>query len=244
MRRFVVMLMVLNLAAFSQPAQQKAGLPPVVKLEMPPTNLWMHLAESLWPGIVGAGSALLGVWLTNKNNQKTNAANRQHASDIERTKDEIAAEAKIRDNRWAFRKDVYVNLVYSITDCILVLAQFHDLQLLVKFENPDADIQKRLEDHRARFMAASATFVRNANLAPLAIADSVLPVLMTLDKQLPAFFASQPERATSLKIIANFNAALSALQLAGREDLWGTPETDEEAETHLQAASPAHGNNP
>jgi hypothetical protein len=151
---------------------------------------------------------------------------------VESIKDEIAAKAKSRDNQWEFRKDVYVNLLTSITDVISALAQLHDLQVQfpVKLANPDGDLQKTLEDHRTTFRSASATFNRYAALAPLAIADSVLSVTMALDKQLPAFFLSNPERATSLlNAIANFNTARYALQVAGRKDLWDTLETQTES---------------
>jgi hypothetical protein len=63
------------------------------------------------------------------------------------------------------------------------------------------------------------------------MADSVVRVIMTLDKQLPAFFLSDPGRATSLmNIIANFNTARDTLQDAGRRELWGTPENEAEVE--------------
>src|ERR1019366_193506 len=37
---------------------------------------------------------------------------------VENIKDEIAAQAKSRDNRWAFRKDVYVNLITATSGLI------------------------------------------------------------------------------------------------------------------------------
>jgi multidrug efflux pump subunit AcrA (membrane-fusion protein) len=144
---------------------------------------------------------------------------------VESIKDEIAAEAKRRDNRWEFRKTVYVNLLTSITDVISALAQLHDLQAEFPIKSANPELQKTLEDHRANFRSASASFIRYAALAPLAIADSVLPITMALDKQLPASFLSNPEGATSmLGVIASFNNARDALQDAGREDLWGTLE--------------------
>jgi hypothetical protein len=122
MRRFLLTLTVLSVPGWSQPAQQSAQPPIVVKVEMPPTNPWVHLVEIVVPGIIGAGLALFGVWLTNKNNAATNAANRQHALDIEKIKDQIAAEAKSRDNRWEFRKDVYLNLITATSSLLVALA--------------------------------------------------------------------------------------------------------------------------
>ena len=118
MRRFFLTFTVISLAGWSQPAQQPAQPPIAVKVEMPPTNPWMRMMELVIPGIIGAGLALFGVWLTNKNNAATNAANRQHELDVERIKDEIAPQAKSRDNRWEFRKDVYVNLITATSGLI------------------------------------------------------------------------------------------------------------------------------
>jgi hypothetical protein len=85
MRQTFLLLTVLSFAGWSQqPAQQPAqALPPVVRVEMPPTN-----APNLWmlavPALVGALSAWIGVWLTNRNNrrqwdrQATLAAKQEH----------------------------------------------------------------------------------------------------------------------------------------------------------------------
>jgi len=153
---------------------------------------------------------------------------------VETIRDDIAAEAKRRDNRWEFRKTVYVNLLTSISDVISALAQLNELQVQFPTNVANPDSRKLLEEHRSTFRSASATFIRYAALAPLAIADSVLPITMVLDKQLPAFFLSNPQQATSmLSVIANFNAARDALQKAGREDLWGTLDMDTFAEEQI-----------
>jgi hypothetical protein len=186
MRRSFLILTAFGISGLSQAAAPQQGqLPPTVKVEMPPTNApnpWIHFAELIVPGIIGAGLALLGVLLTTKHNDKTNAANRQHQLEVEVAKAKIVAEYRSRDNRWVFRKDVYVNLLNSITDCILVLAQLNDLQVLfpAKLERPDADLQKRLEDNRAKFVSASVTFVRYSDLAPLASFLRKRPVAVKL----------------------------------------------------------------
>src|ERR1035441_3602085 len=113
MRRVLLTLFLISVSGWSQAAQQPAQPPIVVQVQMPPANPWMHLVEIVVPGIIGAGLALFGVWLTNKNNAATNAANRKQQLDVERIKDEIAAVAKSRDNRWAFRKDIYSGTVKS-----------------------------------------------------------------------------------------------------------------------------------
>ena len=51
MRRFLLTLTVLSISGWSQPLQQQAQPPIVVKVEMPPTNVWVHLVELIVPGI-------------------------------------------------------------------------------------------------------------------------------------------------------------------------------------------------
>jgi len=80
MRRSFLILTALSISAWSQPPAPQHQTPVVVKVEMPPTNApnaWRHFAELILPGIIGAGFAPLGIWLTTKHNDKTNAANRK-----------------------------------------------------------------------------------------------------------------------------------------------------------------------
>src|ERR1022692_1488795 len=123
MRRFLLIFTVLSVPGWSQlSAQQPAQPPIVVKVEMPRTNPWVHLVELVVPGIIGAGIAFLGVWLTTKSHAAENAANREHQLRLEVAKDKIAAEARSRDNRWEFRKNVYVNLVNVTSNLLVVVA--------------------------------------------------------------------------------------------------------------------------
>src|ERR1039457_3040879 len=60
---------------------------------------------------------------------------------VESIKDEIAAQAKRRDNRWEFRKDVYVNLITASHDLLKTL---HNLNYAVKLkEDPNEALRKR-----------------------------------------------------------------------------------------------------
>jgi hypothetical protein len=118
MRRRFLILTFLSTTAWSQPAPQQTHLPPVVKVEMPtsnPPNPWIHFAELILPGIIGASLALFGVWLTSRQNARTNTANRQHQLDVEIAKAKIAAEYRSRDSRWEFRKSVYTDLLTATT---------------------------------------------------------------------------------------------------------------------------------
>lgn len=81
MRRVLLTLTILSGAVWSQPAQQQAQLPPVVKVEMPPERIRTTLLKLAIPTILGASAALLGVWLTNRHNQQLNTANQRYESD-------------------------------------------------------------------------------------------------------------------------------------------------------------------
>jgi hypothetical protein len=69
MLRLFLTLTVLSVPGWSQPAQQPARPPIVVKLEAPivvkqdtpPTNPWVHLVGIVVPAIIGAGIAFLGI---------------------------------------------------------------------------------------------------------------------------------------------------------------------------------------
>src|SRR5271157_449795 len=111
MRRFVLLTFALAPLCLCQDLRgprSEASPPITVKVEMPPQNSWMRLVEVVVPGLIGAGIAFLGVWWTNRRNASENAANRAQQLELEAIKDRIAAEAKSRDNRWAFRKEVYL----------------------------------------------------------------------------------------------------------------------------------------
>jgi hypothetical protein len=64
--------MILSIFAYSQPTQAQA-LPPLVRVEMQPSNPpnpWMHAADVAVPAFIGALSAWIGVLLTISNNRK------------------------------------------------------------------------------------------------------------------------------------------------------------------------------
>jgi|ERR1017187_10321 hypothetical protein len=104
MRRVLLTLFLISVSGWSQAAQQPAQPPIVVQVQMPPANPWMRLVELVVPGIIGAGLALFGVWLTNKNNATENEANRKHQFEV-----------NSRQKRWEFRKDVYTRLLVCLT---------------------------------------------------------------------------------------------------------------------------------
>jgi hypothetical protein len=118
--RSILTFAVATFSGWSQPAPSQVQPPLAVQVEMPPTNFWMRFSELVVPALIGAGVAFFGVWLTNRTNERTNARTREHQQEMERIKDQIAAEAKERDNRWAFRKDVYSGVVKTISSLLLL----------------------------------------------------------------------------------------------------------------------------
>jgi hypothetical protein len=136
MRRFLFVLTVLSFPGWSQPAQQPAQPPIVVKVEMPPESIWtslLKLIPAILAGGVGGGITLFGVGQTNKRNAAENAANREHQLRLETAKAEIAAKYKSQDNRWEFQKTVYVSLIKDTTDSI----RFYEN---ISRMNPDARV--------------------------------------------------------------------------------------------------------
>jgi len=139
----------------------------------------MHLVELVVPGIIGAGLALFGVWLTNKYNAATNAANRLHQLDVERIKDEIAAEAKSRDNRWAFRKDVYVKPITSTSNLALRVSALATTTSNIRHrsQEPQPALELSLNQTLNELLRCQQDFFTQACLAPLAMADGITSVV-------------------------------------------------------------------
>jgi hypothetical protein len=230
MRRFLLTLTLLSVPCWSQPASQQPAQPPivvnldtpiVVKQDTPPTNPWAHLVEIVVPGIIGAGIAFLGVWWTNKRNAAENAANRQHALDIEKIKDKIAAEAKSRDNRWEFHKNTYIGLITAIEQVLSIMSECcvlmsHNLPLP--------------PDHLQRIHESIKQFSIAANLAPLAVSKGLLPLIKSTLSKIPSL--NEPTLPPNFfeSVMSSVYELREALQEAGRKDLWDTPETESKDE--------------
>lgn len=237
MRRFLLIFTVLSVSGWSQrPAQQPAQAPIVVKVEMPPESIWTSLLKVAIPTVLGAGLGagitLYGVWLTNKRNAAENAANREHALNIERIKDEIAAEARSRDNRWEFRKDVYSDLIR--TTCNLLTLFNESLAINQTYlSNPteaqfEQDFKDQLTAFHPRMRAAVVEYFILSNLSHLATADWLSQRFVKLSPMLnPSIKLASPEFTTTIvAAIDELNATLKTLCEAGRKDLWDTPEPE------------------
>jgi hypothetical protein len=146
---------------------------------------------------------------------------------VEGIKDEISAQRKRHDNRWEFRKDVYVNLVSAITaltrvqNGLSICARMHShLDGGTIVENA-----QRLVDQET---VAVDNFAKYVNLAPLAVADYVQATLQHVKPQLGGIDIRHPDAERRYReAVAGLDTLLITLQQAARRDLWGTPEHKE-----------------
>jgi hypothetical protein len=246
MRRSLLIFTLLSVPCWPQPAAQQPAQPPIVaKVEMPPTNPWVHLVELVVPGIIGAGLALFGVWVTNKRNAAENAANRENQLRLEIAKDKIAAEAKSRDNRWAFRKDVYSGLIRTICNILMdyneglainrvYLEHFNDPQVM-------ADFAHELKDRNPRTRAAANDFFIYSNLSPLAMAswvvEKITEVVPVVNPQSDGDLTSPDYAQTVAVEMKALNSLLNLICEAGRKDLWDTPEAEAKTEAATRPES-------
>jgi hypothetical protein len=160
---------------------------------------------------------------------------------VESIKDEIAAHAKSRDNRWEFQKDVYVNIISAISRMMRALARINSgLRLVNELGREGASatdlrmtsatqrLNAALDEHRV----SSDTFGKYLSLSFLAIAEEVAPLVVATWNTFEHSDLSTPE-----SIVANMPAKQAALgellgklQAAGRKDLWGESEPKAEVQ--------------
>lgn len=219
MRRFLLMLTVISFSAWSQPAQQQAQAPnanvrPANSTNQPlnAPNPWTQIGN-LAPGIITALSVLVAVWLTQRYQLR-----------LEFHKAELAAKYKSQDNRWAFRKDVYVNLVNSLTTVItcydLVYLKANEAQ-----ETPDIS-----HETNEKLKLAFDQFMIHVHLASLATAEEVDHLVQN---QLPKFVKISETDSATVEDYADLIQVLVKLRqdlcAEGRRELWGTPEPEARA---------------
>jgi hypothetical protein len=227
MRRFLFVLTVVSFPGWSQPAQQPAQPPIVVKVEMSPETFWATLLKLAVPTILGAGLGagitLYGVRQTNKHNASENTANRDHQLRLEIAKAEIAANYKSQDNRWEFQKTVYVRLIKDTTDSIRFYANISGM-------NPDARVEKL--DH---FRTITDSFMTHMCHARLAMANEAFVALEKATKgPLTPPDPSLSDEALRKNIDA-YSDLRNLLSIAGRNQLWGTPENEAKDEQGPEA---------
>jgi hypothetical protein len=149
---------------------------------------------------------------------------------VESIKDEIAAQAKSRDNRWAFRKEIYVHLVNATSRLIRAEVGLMTCAQSYSKSNDPSELNRGKEfvDERTK---ALEDFITILNLAPLAVADSLSIPMQAIRPPFSTVDIRQPDseklcRETKVTL-GNF---LLLLQEAGRKDLWGTPVLESKSE--------------
>ena len=158
---------------------------------------------------------------------------------VESIKDEIASEAKSRDNRWAFRKEVYVNLIAATNDLIraevaLRVCSRRLPQAPAATSDPNEESQSSILNIAKLAVeqqtAAAREFVRSASLAPLAMAGSIVDSIATIRPNITVVSIDDPNshrlHGEAIDVLSRF---LQELQAAGHRDLWGTPESEAKA---------------
>jgi hypothetical protein len=240
MRKILLVVTFMSFAAWSQPAQQQTQPPIPVRIEMPPESVWIMLLKVILPTILGAtlgsGITLYGIRQNNKHNAVENAANREHQLKVEIAKADIAAKYRSQDNRWAFRKDVYVNLLNDTTSLIRFYANYrltHADAQLVDSANTEAVLRVEREklEHWRELRTVTDALMNHFYLARLATADEVFGSLERATGDLlssPDLYSLDTEALT--RKIAAYGEFRRLLCDAGRKDLWGTPELEGKAD--------------
>jgi 3-methyladenine DNA glycosylase/8-oxoguanine DNA glycosylase len=126
---------------------------------------------------------------------------------VESIKDEIAAQAKSRDNRWAFRKEVYVNLIIATTDMLT------GCSALLNSIDKQATFQKDV-------LPFLTNFLRHAGLAQLATADPVPTLVSVAVNEIMRIDSRTAEFEQIRTLAAHLYSLRTSLLEAGRKDLW------------------------
>jgi phage-related protein len=136
---------------------------------------------------------------------------------VEGVKDDITTAAKSRDTRWAFRKEVYVNMLNVTTD--LTIAFNH---LLSHAEGTAQFNPLILQD----VAACGRQFSKYTALADLATADSVRALVQAvLPQVIETVRQDDPERVQKIRSQIGLLLTLKdKLAVEGRKDLWGAGE--------------------
>jgi hypothetical protein len=156
---------------------------------------------------------------------------------VESIKDEFVALAKSRDNQWAFRKDVYVNLITASTDLLAVLSQKPGLQRMKMSGRQLAEdagdlLAKQEESNSAKLADATSRFLLYANLSPLATADDVMAIIDNVRHQIakPVDYGGTNLEGQISEKLDIVQSLIQRLWVAGRKDLWDTPKSGVMAE--------------
>jgi outer membrane murein-binding lipoprotein Lpp len=138
---------------------------------------------------------------------------------VESIKDEIAAQAKSRDNRWNFWKDVYVALINDTTGWIRFYTNIKQTKTDARGEMNAESKAEFLQQHRT----LTDTFMNHVCLARLTLATEAINAIDTTAKDLltPMDLLSAAGLQTK---IDTYISLRNLLCVAGRNQLWDTPE--------------------
>jgi hypothetical protein len=146
---------------------------------------------------------------------------------IKTIKDEIAAEAKTRDNRWAFRKDIYVRLITSLLDVTYTYTRILNNRRGMK----RTDISDEYRKHQLQESLQAASELESkvheyqitVGRAPLASADGIIG---PFNENVKAVEEDLPDNIDDDSLIENLieqnEKMLTKLHEAGRKELWPT----------------------
>jgi hypothetical protein len=153
---------------------------------------------------------------------------------VESIKDEIAAQRKSHDNRWAFRKDIYCSTVKALF--MVIYGYMRVLQCLPLLKDENAETRARgermLKDAQTDLQLYGNEFMTNAVVAPLAMADDVASAVdAALKHTLQPVVLNGMDIDTKLlqMEIDRLTTLFGMITQAGRKDLWGTPEPEAKA---------------
>ena len=160
---------------------------------------------------------------------------------VEGIKDEIAAQAKSRDNQWALKKELYYNLIKSTSDMIRLnirRAELHEARInRYGGENLPDEFLKHLNGVSESYVMATDEFVTQCNLAPMGMANEVNALAKRVRKlfRKPVDFNSDGWRTQLDEMTSALKDLITALQVAARNDLWGTTDVPAKAEAAKQS---------
>jgi hypothetical protein len=240
MRRYQLVLTFITVAGWSQTVQPQAQPPIPVRIEMPPESVWMVLLKVVLPTVLGvalgSGITLYGMRQSNKHNAAENKANREHQLQVEIAKAEIAAKYKSQDNRWEFRKEVYYNTIKALFMVISGYMRVLQSQPLLKHENAEtrARAEQMFKDAQTDLKLYGTQFMTNAIVAPLAQADDVAAAFNEGYRnayQSVVLCGGDVDTKLLQLEIDRLTTIFGMLTVAGRKDLWGTPEDEVKPDT-------------
>lgn len=186
--------------------------------------LLKQISTALNSYVTAYTSAQASIDARNRNLEKLAEEQSRLIRIAETIKDEIAAQAKSRDNRWAFRKEVYCHLIKTTSELISNLSEIGHEHIR----------QHETEPLEKRRMELTKELMNLVRLAPLATADNVVNALEAAKDKISGAvidFQSREWQQQTTETIVALEDLLKTFQDSGRKDLWDTTKPEAKAET-------------